>query len=802
MTDGFPPGLREVARFVDDLTISVTRIREGALDFSDTARKDAMAISTIAGYPRIGRDRELKWATERYWAGKIDADTLLTTARELRAAHWTAQRNAGIDLVAIGDFSFYDQMLDMTVLLGAIPERFGAGPVDLDTYFRMARGESKTGGVAALDMTKWFDTNYHYLVPELAANQTFHIGSDSPFAELAEAQALGLDGKVILIGPVTWLRLSEIDGGGDPLALLPALLPVYTEIVSRLVAAGAGWIELHEPVLVRDQDAAVAAASTEAYTAIAAAAAGARVLVHIPYGDPGVHLATLLALPVAGLGFDLVRAPELVDRLRSQPWPGGVCLAAGIVDGRNIWIADLDRALAELQRLAAHTGPDNLIVTTSCSLQHVPYDASRETHLDPELRSWLAFAEQKLDELSILAGALAGTDQSVALDRNRQILRAKATSSLRTDPAVQQRIASLRDDERRRAVPAAERAAVQAPVFSLPPLPTTTIGSFPQTTILRKARRALDKGDMTVEEYDAIIAQSIADTIAFQERIGLDVLVHGEPERNDMVQYFAEQLRGYAFTEYGWVQSYGTRCVRPPIIFGDISRPAPMSVRWSQYAQSLTDRPVKGMLTGPVTMLNWSFVRDDQPRAATCEQIALAIRDEVRDLIEAGITVIQIDEPALREGLPLDRSQWAEYLHWATACFRLAASVAPAEVQIHTHMCYSEFGDVIDAIDALDADVLSIENARSALEMLSVFRDFGYQKGVGPGVYDVHSPKIPAVEEFVEIIGATVDYLGPEHVWINPDCGLKTRGERETTESLANLVEATKIVRKKLATPV
>lgn len=760
-----------------------------------------MAISTIAGYPRIGRDRELKWATERYWAGKTDVDALLTVARELRAAHWQTQHEAGIDLVAINDFSFYDQMLDMTVLLGAIPERFGDGPVDLDTYFRMARGESKTGGVAALDMTKWFDTNYHYLVPELVPGQTFGIGSDKPFVELAEAQALGLEGKIILIGPVTWLRLAALEGGDDPLTLLPALLPVYIEIVQRLVAAGAGWIELHEPVLVRDQDAAATAALATAYEALSAAASAARLLVHVPYGDPGVHLDTLLGLPVAGLGFDFTRSADLTERLLEKPWPTGVCLAAGIVDGRNVWIADLDRALAELQRLSAHVGLDHLIVTTSCSLQHVPYDASRETHLEPELRSWLAFAEQKLNELSILASACDGSAQPAAIARNREILQARTTSALRTDPTVQQRIASLRDDERQRDVSAAERTRIQAPVFSLPPLPTTTIGSFPQTTELRKARRALEKGDITAADYDATIARSIEETIRFQEQIGLDVLVHGEPERNDMVQYFAEQLKGFAATEHGWVQSYGTRCVRPPIIFADVSRPAPMSVRWSKYAQSLTDRPVKGMLTGPVTMLNWSFVRDDQPRSATCEQIALAIRDEVRDLIDAGITVIQIDEPALREGLPLDRSQWADYLDWATACFRLAASIAPAEVQIHTHMCYSEFGDVIDAIDALDADVLSIENARSALEMLSVFRDFDYQKGVGPGVYDVHSPKVPAVDEFVEVIGATVDYLGPQHVWINPDCGLKTRGEREVADSLTNLVEATRIVREKLAVP-
>jgi 5-methyltetrahydropteroyltriglutamate--homocysteine methyltransferase len=767
----------------------------------DNTGKETMAISTIEGYPRIGRDRELKWATERYWAGKIDAESLLATAKGLRAAHWTAQRDAGIDLVAIDDFSFYDQMLDMTVLLGAIPERFGSGPVDLDTYFRMARGERKTGGVAALDMTKWFDTNYHYLVPELAADQTFRIGSEKPFAELAEAQALGLHGKVILIGPVTYLRLAEMADGCDPLALLPALVPVYAEIIAKLAAAGAEWIELHEPVLVRDQDDAVITALSTAYETLGAAAGSAKLLVHVPYGDPGVHFSTLLALPVAGIGFDFTRAPQLLARVLDSSWPSGKLLGAGIVDGRNVWIADLAGALADLQRLAAHVGREHLLVTSSCSLQHVPYDATRETHLDPELLTWLAFAEQKLGEIAILTRALDGADRSTAVAANQAILQEKTTSALRTDPAVQARVATLRDEERRRDVIAPERAKLQAPALSLPPLPTTTIGSFPQTTDLRKARRALEKGEITTEEYDATIAKSIEATIRFQEQIGIDVLVHGEPERNDMVQYFAEQLRGFAVTEHGWVQSYGTRCVRPPIIFADVSRPHPMSVRWSSYAQSLTSRPVKGMLTGPVTMLNWSFVRDDQPRSATAEQIALAIRDEVSDLIAAGITVIQIDEPALREGLPLDRARWAAYLDWATASFRLAAATAPANVQIHTHMCYSEFGDVIDAIDALDADVLSIENARSALEMLSVFRDFDYQKGVGPGVYDVHSPKVPSVDEFVDVISATVDYLGPAHVWINPDCGLKTRGEQEVAASLTNLVEATKIVRDKIAVP-
>ncbi|MEZ4530864.1 MAG: 5-methyltetrahydropteroyltriglutamate--homocysteine S-methyltransferase [Thermomicrobiales bacterium] len=758
-----------------------------------------MAVSTIAGFPRIGRDRELKWATERYWSGKLGQDELLATAAALRQTHWQTQRDAGIDLVAVNDFSFYDQMLDMSVLLGALPERFGSGPVDLDTYFRMARGERQTGGVAALDMTKWFDTNYHYLVPELAPGQSFQIGSDKPFAELAEAQALGLTAKVILVGPVTYLRLAEMNDGSDPLALLPSLLPVYGEVIGRLAASGADWIELHEPVLVRDQDAAAGAALRTAYQFLGASAAQTRMLVHVPYGDPGVHLTTLLDLPITGIGLDFTRSEGLLHRVLDTPWPAGLALGAGIVDGRNIWIADLASALADLQLLATHIGRDDLLVTTSCSLLHTPYDAFRETALDPELQSWLAFAEQKLREIAILTNALNGLDESAAIAANRAVLDAKATSRLRTDPAVRARVEALREPDRRREAPAAFRAAAQAPVLDLPPLPTTTIGSFPQTNELRKARRAMDKGEITPEEYDATIAASIAATIAFQEEIGLDVLVHGEPERNDMVQYFAEQLNGFAATEHGWVQSYGTRCVRPPIIFADVSRPGPMSVRWSTYAQSLTERPVKGMLTGPVTMLNWSFVRDDQPRSATCEQIALAIRDEVQDLIDAGLTVIQIDEPALREGLPLDRSEWGAYLDWATACFRLAAAGAPPEVQIHTHMCYSEFGDVIAAIDALDADVLSIENARSALEMLSVFRDFDYQKGVGPGVYDVHSPKVPSVDEFVTVIAATVDYLGPVRVWINPDCGLKTRGEQEVADSLTNLVAATRIVRESLA---
>ena len=756
-----------------------------------------MARSTIPGFPRIGRNRELKWAEERYWAGKISADELIQAGVAIRASNWRSERAAGIDLVPVNDFSFYDQTLDAAVLAGAIPARYGQGHVDLDRYFAMARGRVGEGGVRAMEMTKWFDTNYHYIVPELAAGQAFRINSEKPFAELAEAQALGIAAKPVLLGPISFLLLSKSHADEQPLALLPSLLPVYAEVIATLAAAGAEWIQVDEPVLVTDLSDDVLAAFSSTYETLAAAKGNAKLLLQTYFGHLGGAYERAVGLPIDGIALDFVRAPEQIDQVESIGFPVDKTLVAGVVDGRNVWINDLDKSFTLLERLAAVVSPDRLMVSTSCSLLHVPYDLASEDDLDDQVVPWLAFADQKLTEVAILTRGLNEGRAAIAADlvANRAALAAAALSTLRHDAAVKRRIAALPQDADRRALPFAERSTLQAARLKLPPLPTTTIGSFPQTPALRSARRQFETGELDAASYDEVMKQSIRDVVAEQEALGLDVLVHGEPERNDMVQYFGEQLAGFAFTRNGWVQSYGSRCVRPPVIYGDVSRPAPMTVDWAVFAQSLTERPMKGMLTGPVTILNWSFVRDDQSRETTCRQIALAIRDEVSDLDAAGIAVIQIDEPALREGLPLRRRDRERYLEWAVECFRLAAGSARPETQIHTHMCYCEFGEVIDAISALDADVISIENARSDLELLDVFRTHGYDKGIGPGVYDIHSPRIPPAAEMADILRATLTVLDSRKVWVNPDCGLKTRKSDETHAALKNMVDAARTVR-------
>jgi len=761
-----------------------------------------MALATIPGFPRIGPDRELKRALEAYWAGKLDETALRSTAAEVRRLGWAMQQEAGLDLLPVNDFSSYDHVLDTALLFGAVPPRYASpdGETDHDAAFAMARGRSGGDDLPALEMTKWFDTNYHYIVPELAPRQTFHLADDKPFAELTEAQSLDLPAKPVLLGPLTFLLLSKTTDGSDPLALLDNLLPVYAEVVARLAAAGAAWIQLDEPVLVMDRTEPELAVLVRAYEALARVKGNARLLVQTAYGHVGESYGTLVTLPVDGIGLDLVRGPENLDLLDRQGFPGDKWLAAGVVDGRNVWVNDLSASLRLLDRLGRRVDPDRLMVSTSCSLLHVPYDAERETEIDPEVRSWLAFARQKLDEVSLLARAVNDGEAAVAdqLAANRELLDAQRASPRRRNPAVRDRLAALGPDSERRPAPYPERAAAQRDRLHLPPLPTTTIGSFPQTKEVRAARRRFERGEIDAVAYERFLEDRIAETIAEQEELGLDVLVHGEFERNDMVQYFGEQLAGFAFTRHGWVQSYGSRCVRPPIIFGDVGRPAPMTVRWSAFAQGLSRRPVKGMLTGPVTILNWSFARDDQPRVETCRQIALAIRDEVADLEAAGIAVIQVDEPALREGLPLRRAAWDDYLHWAVACFRLATGVAAPATQIHTHMCYSEFGDIIDAIEALDADVLSIENARSGNELLATFRQHGYAQEIGPGVYDIHSPRVPPASELAANLRATLAVLDPAQVWVNPDCGLKTRTPGEVRAALANMVAAAREVR---ATP-
>jgi 5-methyltetrahydropteroyltriglutamate--homocysteine methyltransferase len=760
-----------------------------------------MAIATIPGYPRIGKNRELKKALEGYWSGKTTEADLLDTAAVIRRGNLEAQRSAGIDLLPVNDFSLYDQVLDTIALVGAVPERYGAvdGDVSLATYFAMARG---IDDAPAMEMTKWFDTNYHYIVPELGPDTTFRLASTKPFDALAEAREAGVDGKVVLVGPITFLLLGKShDEGFDRLSLLDALLPVYVEIVEKLAAQGAAWIQLDEPILATDVDQAALDALRHAYEAIAAAKGDTKLVINTYFDHVGDAYETLVNLPVDAIGLDLVRGERNLSLIAERGFPQDKMLVAGVIDGRNIWAADLRKTLGILTDLTAHVDRERIGVSTSCSLLHVPYDVTGETDLDPGIRSWLAFAEQKLAEVATLAKGLDEGETAIRqeLDANAEIIRSAATSSRRHNPDVQERVTSLPEDIASRGVPFEERARLQQERLNLPPLPTTTIGSFPQSPEIRKTRRAFESGRISREDYEAFIEGQIREVIEHQEALGIDVLVHGEPERNDMVQYFGEQLDGFAFTRNGWVQSYGSRYVRPPIIYGDVSRPSPMTVRWATYAQSLSDKPVKGMLTGPVTILNWSFVRDDQPRAETCRQIALAMRDEVADLDAAGIAMIQIDEAALREGLPLRREDWQAYLDWAIESFRITASGAWPETQVHTHMCYSEFGDIFGAISDMDADVISIENARSGLELLQTFRQEGYTKGIGPGVYDIHSPRVPPAEEIVENLMATLTVLDPRQVWVNPDCGLKTRKAPEATAALEHMVEAARKVRATLA---
>jgi len=762
-----------------------------------------MALATIPGYPRIGKHRELKRALESFWSGKIAEDDLLATAAEIRRTGWEAQAGAGIDLLPVNDFSLYDQMLDTAALVGLVPERYGwaGGNVDLDTYFAMARGRTGERDVSAMEMTKWFDTNYHYIVPELHPGSTFSLSSTKPFDELAEAKALGVNARPVLIGPVTFLMLGKShDENFDKLSLLDKLVPVYAEVVAKLAGGGAEWIQIDEPILVQDLASGELDALKRAHEAIAAAKGDAKIIVQTYFGHVGDAYDTLVNLPVDGIGFDFLRGARNLELIASKGFPADKALVAGVIDGRNIWAADLTEAFATLTTLTGHVDASRIHVSSSSSLLHTPYDVGEETELDPEVAGWLAFAEQKLKEVSTLAKGLAQGEEAIAgeLAASSALIEAQASSPRRHNPAVQERLASLPKDADSRGVAYAERATRQRERLNLPTLPTTTIGSFPQTGELRTTRRKFEKGDLSQADYDTFIEGQIRAVIAHQEELGIDVLVHGEPERNDMVQYFGEQLDGFAFTHNGWVQSYGSRCVRPPIIFGDVARPKPMTVRWATYAQSLSEKPVKGMLTGPVTILNWSFVRDDQPRSETCKQIALAIRDEVADLDAAGIAMIQIDEAALREGLPLRRDDWAGYLDWAVESFRITAAGARPETQVHTHMCYSEFGDIFGAISDLDADVISIENARSGLELLESFRERGYDKGVGPGVYDIHSPRVPPASEIAANLRATITVLDVDRVWVNPDCGLKTRKPDESTDALRNMVAAAKEVRASL----
>ncbi|MFJ8990685.1 5-methyltetrahydropteroyltriglutamate--homocysteine S-methyltransferase [Streptomyces sp. NPDC102279] len=763
----------------------------------------AAARATVYGYPRQGPNRELKKAIEGYWKGRVSADALRATAAELRRSTWRQLAEAGIDDVPTGDFSYYDHVLDTSVMVGAVPERHrDAVAADaLDGFFAMARG---TQDVAPLEMTKWFDTNYHYLVPELGPDTVFTADSSKQVAELKEALALGLSARPVLVGPVTYLLLAKpapgVSADFDPLTLLDRLLPVYTEVLADLRAAGAQWVQLDEPALVQDRTNAELNAAERAYRVLGTPTDRPKLLVASYFDRLGEALPVLAKAPVDGLALDFTDAAAAnLDALAAVGGLQGKRLVAGVVDGRNIWANDLEKSLATLGTLLGLAG--QVDVSASCSLLHVPLDAAVERDIEPQVLRWLAFARQKTAEIVTLAKGLShGTDTITGeLAANRADLAARSGSALTHDPAVRARATAVTDSDARRSRPYAERAAAQRAHLGLPLLPTTTIGSFPQTAELRAARADLRAGRTDVAGYEQRIRTEIGEVIAFQEKAGLDVLVHGEPERNDMVQYFAEQLTGYLATRHGWVQSYGTRYVRPPVLAGDISRPEPMTVRWTTYAQSLTDRPVKGMLTGPVTMLAWSFVRDDQPLGDTARQVALALRDEVNDLEAAGTSVIQVDEPALRETLPLRVADRPAYLRWATEAFRLTTAGVRPDTQIHTHMCYAEFGDIVQAIDDLDADVISLEAARSHMQVAGELAEHGYPREAGPGVYDIHSPRVPSADEASALLRKGLEAIPAERLWVNPDCGLKTRGWPETRASLENLVSAARTVRAELS---
>jgi 5-methyltetrahydropteroyltriglutamate--homocysteine methyltransferase len=745
-----------------------------------------MARTAVLGFPRIGAKRELKTALEDYWNGQSDAAALQATAREIRTANLRAGSDAGIDVLPVGDFALYDHVLDTAELAGIVAERHAGTRADgLDAHFVACRGAD---GVTPLEMTKWFDTNYHYLVPELTPGQTFRPRPDKWLAHLHEATELGVGARPAVLGPVSLLLLAK--GSSRPLDLLPALTPVYTELLAALAAAGAREVQLDEPCLVLDRDAAELDAFRLAYAELCEAAPiGICLATYFEELDQAT-LDRVADLPLAELHVDLVRAPGQLDAVLGA-LPDGARLSAGAIDGRNVWAADLDLALDRLDRVVAAIGTERLTIAPSCSLLHVPYTVAGEDGIPAEVREWLAFGREKLDELVVLARALdAGpADRDELLAESRRRTSARRVSALTNDAGVRRRVGALRDDDYSRSAQLEERLALQHERLRLPELPTTTIGSFPQTAEIREARRRLRSGELDGDAYEAFLLDQIAEVVEEQERLGLDVLVHGEPERNDMVEHFGEQLNGFAFSRGGWVQSYGSRCVKPPILFGDVSRPRPMTVRWWQAAQGLTERPMKGMLTGPVTILQWSFVRDDQPRSETCTQIALAIQDEVVDLEAAGAAVIQVDEAALREGLPLRRRDQGDYVSWAVDCFRLTVAPAAPQTQIHTHMCYSEFGEMIEQIARMDADVISIEASRSSMELLDVFRDFEYPGEIGPGIYDIHSPRVPGVEELEQLLELAEERIGRDRLWVNPDCGLKTRAWPETRAALTNLVE-------------
>lgn len=753
----------------------------------------------------MGPKRELKFALESFWDGKSSAADLEAVAKGLRASIWKQMVAAGVKLIPSNTFSFYDQVLDTTAMLGAVPPRysFAGGEIGFDTYFSMARGNAT---LPAMEMTKWFDTNYHYIVPELGPEIKFAYSSHKAVAEYKEAKELGIDTVPVIVGPVSYLLLSKPAKGVaktfNLLSLLDAILPIYKQVVSELEVAGATFVQFDEPSLVMDLEAHQLEAFSKAYSYLDAASLGVNLLVETYFADiPVETYKTITGLKgISAIGFDFIRGSKTLGLIKEAGFPADKVLFAGVVDGRNIWANDLADSLSVLESLENIVGKDKLVVSTSCSLLHTAVDLVNETKLDSEIKSWLAFAAQKLIEVDALAKALAGQKDEAFFAANAAALASRRASPRVTNEAVQKAAAALKTSDHRRVTPVNVRLEQQQKKLNLPILPTTTIGSFPQTVELRRVRREYKINKISEDEYVSSIKEEIAKVVKLQEDLDIDVLVHGEPERNDMVEYFGEQLQGFAFTVNGWVQSYGSRCVKPPVIYGDVSRPKPMTVFWSKVAQSMTARPMKGMLTGPVTILNWSFVRNDQPRSETCMQIALAIKDEVEDLEAGGIQVIQIDEAALREGLPLRKAEHAYYLDWAVHGFRITNSGVQDTTQIHTHMCYSNFNDIIHSIIDMDADVITIENSRSDEKLLSVFREgVKYGAGIGPGVYDIHSPRIPSTEEIADRISKMLAVLETNILWVNPDCGLKTRKYPEVVPALTNMVAAAKLLRAQLA---
>ncbi|UNH42074.1 5-methyltetrahydropteroyltriglutamate--homocysteine S-methyltransferase [Moellerella wisconsensis] len=751
-------------------------------------------INHTLGFPRIGLKRELKKAQESYWAGKINQQQLIETGRELRARHWQQQHDAGVDLLPVGDFAWYDQVLTTSLLVGNVPPRHANqdGSIDLDTLFRIARGRAPTGEpAAAAEMTKWFNTNYHYIVPEFQQGQEFSVSWTQLFDEVDEALALGHKVKPVLIGPVTYLWLGKVKGVAfDRLSLLEKLLPVYQQVLEKLAAKGIEWVQIDEPALVLDLPPEWQAAYSTAYAALE----GKTKLLLTTYFDSiGHHLDLIKSLPVQGLHIDLVAGKDDLQKV-NKALPAEWLLSLGLINGRNVWRADLSEKREKAKTLL---GKRQIWIGTSCSLLHSPIDLNDETSLDKEVKSWFAFALQKCEELALLTAALNNDNaENIAkLEAYSAPIRARKTSTRVNNAAVAARLAAIKVGDVERNSAYVERAKQQRARFNLPLWPTTTIGSFPQTTDIRTLRLDFKKGNVDIPSYRTCISEHIKQAIREQELLDIDVLVHGEAERNDMVEYFGEHFDGYVFTQNGWVQSYGSRCVKPPVIIGDISRPEAITVEWAKYAQSLTEKPVKGMLTGPVTILCWSFPREDVSRETIAKQIALALRDEVDDLQKAGIGIIQIDEPALREGLPLRQDEWQDYLKWAVDAFKLSAAIAEDNTQIHTHMCYCEFNDIMDSIAALDADVITIETSRSDMELLESFEHFDYPNEIGPGVYDIHSPNVPSVEWIVALLRKASDRIAVERLWVNPDCGLKTRGWTETRQALANMVAAAKQLR-------